>query len=246
MKAANSRYIDVCDQLAIRLPKMLDQKLLTLSWRSFSEWGGKCVTFSFAYKGTLDLMYKCLHPIATPITQAARLKIIDSPLNLLFRMGQRAVLTCFDYKGTQYIKKGQRYTNVNILWLAIRYLNETINRNTRILEPEIGTDGYSQTRQNPGVDGYGSGFGLPVCSQSGYWTSSEPNQIVLAVRTWTAGGLPGPGPVANTNPGWNPQHRPWIMPDATPKIVNALFVHCWHSVETHFSVSRHWYLLYWL
>jgi len=101
-----------------------------------------------------------------------------------------------DHKGSQYIRKGQRYTNVNILRLAIGYLIATINRNTRILEPEIGTDGSSQTRHNPRVDGYGSGFGLPRCNRSRFWTGLEPNRTVLAVWTRTAGGLPGP--VANT------------------------------------------------
>jgi hypothetical protein len=110
--------------------------------------------------------------------------------------GRERFSLVFNYKGGQYIRKGQQSTNVNILRLAIGYLNATINRIIRIPEPEIGTDGSSQTRQNPRVDGYGSGFGPPRCSGSGFWTGLEPNQIVLAVRTRTAGWLPGP--VANT------------------------------------------------
>jgi len=102
----------------------------------------------------------------------------------------------FDHKGGWYIRKGQRYTNVNILWLAIGYLNPTINRNTRIPEPEIGTDGSRQIQLNGRVDGYGSGFGPPRCSGSGFWSGLEPNPTVSAVRTLTTGGLPGP--VANT------------------------------------------------
>ena len=103
----------------------------------------------------------------------------------------------FEYKGGQYIRKGQRYTNVNILRLAIAYLNATINRKTPKLEPAIGTDGSSQTWQNPQVDGYGSGFGPPRCSGSGFWTGLDLNWTVLAVQTWIAVGLPGP--VANTS-----------------------------------------------
>ena len=95
MKAANSRYIDVCDHSPIRLPKMQDQKLLMLHWRSFSEWGRKNVTFFFAYKGSLYLIYERLHPIATQITHDARPKIIDSLLTLILRMRQGAFLTCF-------------------------------------------------------------------------------------------------------------------------------------------------------
>jgi hypothetical protein len=95
IKPANSRYIDVCDHSPIRLPKMQDQKSLSLHWCSFSEWSRVCVTFSFASEGSLYLVYEHLHRIATQITQGARPKIIDSPLTLTFRMGQGAVLTGF-------------------------------------------------------------------------------------------------------------------------------------------------------
>ena len=63
-------------------------------------------------------------------------------------------------------------------------------------EPEIGTDGSSQTRQNPRIDGYGVGFGPPTVSRCGFSTGLEPNSPVVVVQTRTAGGLPGP--VANT------------------------------------------------
>jgi len=63
-------------------------------------------------------------------------------------------------------------------------------------EPEIGTNRSSQTRLNPRVDRYGSGFGSPQVSGSGFWSSLEPNRPVFAVLNRTAGGLPGP--VANT------------------------------------------------
>jgi len=101
-----------------------------------------------------------------------------------------------DHQGGQYIRKGQQYTNVNILRFALGYLNATINRNTGIPEPEIGTDGSRQTGQNLRVDRYVSRFGQARCSGSGLWTGFEPNRTVVAVRTRTAGGLPGP--VANT------------------------------------------------
>jgi len=70
---------------------------------------------------------------------------------------------------------------------------------TQNAEPEIGTDGSSQTRRNPRVDGYGSGFGTPRVCGSGFWPVLEPNRPVFAVQTRTAGGLPGP--VANTTDG---------------------------------------------
>jgi len=73
----------------------------------------------------------------------------------------------------------------------------TMNRKTRNAELDIGTDGSSQTWQNPRVYGYGSGFGLPILSGSGFWTGLEPNRPVFAGQTLTAGGLPEP--IANTN-----------------------------------------------
>ena len=66
-------------------------------------------------------------------------------------------------------------------------------RNT---EQEVDTDGYSQTRGNPWVDRYGSGFGLAKVIRLGFWTGLEPNWPVFAVQTRTTGGLPGP--VVNT------------------------------------------------
>ena len=95
IKAADSRYIDFCDHSTIRLPKMQDQQSLTLRWGSFSECGRECVTFSSAYKCSLYLIYEHLHPIATQITQDARLKIIDLLLTLVFRMGQGVFIACF-------------------------------------------------------------------------------------------------------------------------------------------------------
>ena len=95
IKSTNSPYIDVCDHSPIRLPTMQDQKLWTLCWLSFSEWGWECVTFSFAYKCSLYLNYENLHPIATQITQDARPIIIHLPLTVMFRMGQGAFLNCF-------------------------------------------------------------------------------------------------------------------------------------------------------
>jgi len=119
----------------------------------------------------------------------------------MFRMGQGACLSRFSYKGCRFTRKGQCRTKVTILRLAVGYLNATISRKTRNIEPEIGTDGTSQTRQNPRVDGYGSGFASPSRSMSCFWTVLEPNRTILVVRNRTAGGLPGP--VANTT--W----RPW-------------------------------------
>ena len=61
---------------------------------------------------------------------------------------------------------------------------------TRNAEPEIGTDGSSQTRRNLRVDGYGSGFAPPRVSMLGFWTGLEPNRPVFPFQTRTASGLP--------------------------------------------------------
>jgi hypothetical protein len=110
--------------------------------------------------------------------------------------GRERFSRLFDNKGGQFIRKGQWYTYVNMLRLAIRYLNVTVNRNTRKREQKIGTDRSGQPRPNLWVDVYGSGFGLPWYSRSDFWTGLELNGTVLAVGTQTSSGLPGP--VANT------------------------------------------------
>lgn len=88
--------------------------------------------------------------------------------------------------------KGQGCSKVTILQLAIWYLNVTMNRNTWKPEPEVGTDGSCQTRHNPRVHSYGSGFGPPRCCGSGFWTGLDPNWTGLAIRTQSAGVLPLP------------------------------------------------------
>jgi len=107
------------------------------------------------------------------------------------------VSACFSYEGCQYNKQRQQCTKVSILRLTEEYLNVTINRNTRKREPEIGTDGFSKTRQNMLVDGHGYGFGPPRSSGSGVWTVPELNWTVCSVEIRTPAGLPGP--IANTN-----------------------------------------------
>ena len=79
-------------------------------------------------------------------------------------------------------------------------MTATINRKTRKGELETGTDGSSQTLQNPRADGYGYGFGPPRSSASGFWMGLEPNRTVFPVQTRTAGRLPRP--IANTI--WEP------------------------------------------
>jgi len=104
--------------------------------------------------------------------------------------GRACVSDCFDYSGTQYIKKWQRCTNVNILRIKVAYLNATIDSKTHNAELEIWSDGSSQAQRNLRVGGYWSGFGPPRGRGSHFWSVPEQNRPVFAVQTRTAGRLP--------------------------------------------------------
>ena len=51
LKTASISFMDVCNQLPLRLPKMESQSLLTHHWHSFLKWGSYSVAFPIAYKG---------------------------------------------------------------------------------------------------------------------------------------------------------------------------------------------------
>jgi len=87
--------MDVCNWSPVILPRMQNQKLLTLCWWSFLGWGRERAAIIFAPKGGQYLIYGCLQPITSGITQDARPKIIDAPLTVIFRMGQGACCYCF-------------------------------------------------------------------------------------------------------------------------------------------------------
>ena len=72
------------------LPNMQDQILLTLHWRSVSWWGNVCVMHCFKWKGCHDIIYELLPHCNTYITQDPTPKIVDTPLTLIFKMGQGA------------------------------------------------------------------------------------------------------------------------------------------------------------
>ena len=115
--------------------------------------------------------------------------------------GRARVSGCFDHRGGQYIENNPCCTNDNISGLTVAYLNAMIHSETRNATPDIGIDGSSETRQNTRVDRYGSRFGQPRGSRSGYWKGLEPKRPVCEVQTRTAGWLPGL--VANTTSMWS-------------------------------------------
>jgi len=88
--AANDWFIGVWVRAAHRLPKMRDQKSLTLHWCWFSRWGMECVASSFAYKDGQYRIDEFLPPIASPITQDASPNIVDAPIMIIVKMGQGA------------------------------------------------------------------------------------------------------------------------------------------------------------
>jgi len=73
-KAAMTLRMNACDQAPIIVPKMQDEKSLTLHWCSFSSWGMEAITISFANQGGQWLVYALRQPIARQITQNARPK----------------------------------------------------------------------------------------------------------------------------------------------------------------------------
>jgi len=111
--------------------------------------------------------------------------------------GREGVSLVFEYTGGQYIRKGQWLTKVNFIRLAVGYLNATVDRTPRKLEPGIGTDVSSLTGQIPWVAGYRSEVGPQRESRWGVWMGLELNWTVLAVQTRTTCSIPGP--IANTS-----------------------------------------------
>jgi len=90
--AVNFSSIVVYNPAPLILPKMREQKLLTLSWCSFWLWGMECVASSVAYEGWQWLILDSMQPIATQINKDASLQIVDTLLTLISRMGQRVCL----------------------------------------------------------------------------------------------------------------------------------------------------------
>jgi len=81
-----------------RLPKIRDQESWTLSWRSFSSWGSKRVTISFAYIGSQYCVFDYMQPITPRITQDIWPSIINAWLTLIFMMAHGAFYGLFCLK----------------------------------------------------------------------------------------------------------------------------------------------------
>jgi len=93
-QAARTSYMNYCHNMTHILAKMHYQKLLILYWYSLPGWGREHVDIVFAHIGGWYLIYGCLQPIASQITQDTWPKIVDALLTLICRMGQR-VYCCY-------------------------------------------------------------------------------------------------------------------------------------------------------
>jgi len=93
---------------------------------------------------------------------------VDAPLPLIFRMGQGACLSCFKYRGGQYIKNGEWRTVVGISRLGVGYLNATINRTTWKPELAIGTQGVPNPGETRGSIGRGPGLDCQDAAGRGF------------------------------------------------------------------------------
>jgi len=95
IKAGKKHFMTYYNLSEVWFPKMHDQQLLTLRWRSFSWWGREGIAICFAYKGRQKFLYDYVQPIGGVISQNAWPKIVDAPLMLIFMMGQGGYCNLF-------------------------------------------------------------------------------------------------------------------------------------------------------
>jgi len=83
IKDANTSIVCIHYQLMFLSRNLLDQKLLTLTWRSFSRWVRERFAFSFPYKECQHFHYVYSLPDCVFITQLTAPTIVDAPLTLI-------------------------------------------------------------------------------------------------------------------------------------------------------------------
>jgi hypothetical protein len=123
--------------------------------------------------------------------------MIDTSWMLIFRLGMAVHLPCFGCNGSQYIKKRQWDTTVNIVRWTVQYLDAILDSKTQKVYPEDGTDWLNRTLQTTLGGKYWYGIDRPRVSVSGCWLGLFLNHPVVQVWIHSAGILPGS--VANTN-----------------------------------------------
>jgi len=85
---AKTTYIDNTDYIALWSTMMQGEQSLTFCWCLFSRWGREHVTLSFSNTRSQYVVYDCLQPVATYITQETWPMIVDAPVTLIFKMMQ--------------------------------------------------------------------------------------------------------------------------------------------------------------
>jgi len=81
--AANDSFLNDCNQLPLRLPKMQDQIMLMLHWHLFSWWGREHITIISAHKA--GQYFNCVIPQPTQfvMTWLTRPEIVNALLILI-------------------------------------------------------------------------------------------------------------------------------------------------------------------
>jgi len=92
LKVANTSFMNVCNQMPVRLPKMLDQKLLSLLWHWFLGGGRECITVLVPSNSCQYLIYWCLQSISTLVTPDAKPKICCNFIDADFQNGAVTML----------------------------------------------------------------------------------------------------------------------------------------------------------
>jgi len=103
LKAANTSFMDVCNQSPVRLPKMQDQKSLVLSWCTFSGWGRERIAIIFPLKAAnTSFMDVCNQsPLWLPKMQSQKLFTLH--WCSFSEWGSDPVNFCFAYKCCEYV-----------------------------------------------------------------------------------------------------------------------------------------------
>jgi len=106
-----------------------------------------------------------------------RWRSVDAVLTLIFRMWLGAWVSVFCTSRRLICRKWTVTYQCQYFTISSSISEYDHKCETQNAEPEIGPDGSSQTRRNPRVDGYGSGFGPPRVSGSGFgrvWNRTDP------------------------------------------------------------------------
>jgi len=127
-------------RIAIWLDVMDGEKWLTLHWYCFSRWHSGCIAFSSFYQdGQSSLMNVC-NQLSLRLPRMQDQELLTLQWCALAEWGRERVSDSFKHKGNQSIQKQQWCITVSIFQSWAGYLNATINRKSRNVQLEIGTD----------------------------------------------------------------------------------------------------------